>query len=124
MDEFLFYFTKCLKNYANFTGRARRKEFWMFVAVNVAISFILGFIGGIISDILGNIVSGIYAVALVVPSIAVAVRRLHDIGKSGWFYFLLLVPIIGAIILIVWACKPGDEGENEYGQDPKETSEV
>ena len=121
MDEFLFYFTKCLKNYTNFAGRARRKEFWMFVVVNAAISFILGIIGGIISSWAGNIISFIYALAVLIPSIAVGVRRLHDIGKSGWFYFLCLVPIVGAIILIVWACKPGDTGENEYGSDPKET---
>ena len=124
MDEFLFYFTKCLKNYTNFTGRARRKEFWMFVAVNCAVSIILSILGGIISSWIGSIISMIYGLAIVVPAIAVGVRRLHDIGKSGWLYLLGLIPFIGAVILIIWACKPGDTGENEYGPDPKETPEM
>ena len=104
-----------LKKYATFSGRARRKEYWMFVLFNLIISFVLGIIDGIISGgdlektgIIGNV----YSLALLVPSIAVAVRRMHDVGKSGWF---ILIPIYNFILTVT----EGDSGSNEYGKDPK-----
>jgi uncharacterized membrane protein YhaH (DUF805 family) len=104
-----------LKKYATFSGRARRKEYWMFVLFNLIISFVLGIIDGIISGgdlektgIIGNV----YSLALLVPSIAVAVRRMHDVGKSGWF---ILIPIYNFILTVT----EGDSGSNEYGNDPK-----
>ena len=103
------------ENYANFDGRARRKEYWMFVLFNVIISTILSMIE--------PTVYLIYVLAILVPSIAVGVRRLHDVGKSGWFMFIALVPIIGGIWLLILACTDGDSGDNEYGSNPK-TEEV
>ena len=103
------------ENYANFDGRARRKEYWMFVLFNVIISTILSMIE--------PTVYLIYVLAILIPSIAVGVRRLHDVGKSGWFMFIALVPIIGGIWLLILACTDGDSGDNEYGSNPK-TEEV
>ena len=103
------WYLKVLKQYTDFNGRARRKEYWMFYLFNVIISFILGLIGGLINfEYLGNI----YSLVVIVPGIAVGVRRMHDIGKSGWY---ILIPIYNLILL----CTNGDEGPNEYGPDPK-----
>lgn len=99
------------ENYANFEGRARRKEYWMFFLANMIISFALGFILGLISPSLG-LVANVYSLAVLVPSIAVAIRRMHDVGKSGWF---ILIPIYNLIL----ACTEGDRGTNAYGPDPK-----
>ncbi|MCT4664115.1 MAG: DUF805 domain-containing protein [Flavobacteriales bacterium] len=109
-------------NYANFQGRARRKEYWMFILFNFLISVGLS----IIENILGlasstgtGMISSLYSIAVLVPSIAVAIRRLHDTGKSGWNLLWFLLPVIGWIILIVYYVKEGDQGSNEYGADPK-----
>ncbi|WP_394775203.1 DUF805 domain-containing protein [Flavobacterium sp.] len=99
------------ENYANFDGRARRKEFWMFSLASVIISFALGFVLGLISPTLG-LAANVYGLAVLVPSIAVGVRRMHDVGKSGWF---LIIPIYSLIL----ACTEGDKGANVYGPDPK-----
>ena len=103
------YYVKVLQNFANFGGRARRSEYWYFVLFNIIISFVLGFIGGL-SDF--TWLSNLYSIAILVPSIAVGVRRMHDVGKSGWF---LLIPIYNLIL----ACTEGQKGDNEYGTDPK-----
>ena len=103
------YYIKVLQNYATFNGRARRSEYWYFVLFNTIISFVIGFIGGL-TDIL--ILGNIYSLAVLVPSIAVGVRRMHDVGKSGWF---LLIPIYNLIL----AFTEGEKGENKYGADPK-----
>ncbi|MCL2038835.1 MAG: DUF805 domain-containing protein [Bacteroidetes bacterium] len=134
MLEFLFYFKKCLLNYANFEGRARRKECWMFYFVNIIICAILAAFLILINqnenqyswaiDIISTLlffIMTIYGLAIIIPTIAVSVRRLHDIGKSGWFYLLFLVPIVGSIIMLVFLCSSGDIGDNKYGPDPKET---
>jgi uncharacterized membrane protein YhaH (DUF805 family) len=99
------------ENYANFDGRARRKEYWMFVLFNVIISTILSMIE--------PTVYLIYVLAILVPSIAVGARRLHDVGKSGWFMLIAFVPIIGGIWLLILTCTDGDSGDNEYGSNPK-----
>lgn len=98
-----------LENYANFDGRARRSEYWYFFLVNVIISVIFGFIGGLIKF---PLISTIYSVAVLVPSIGVAIRRMHDVGKSGWY---ILIPIYNLIL----ACTNGEQGRNQYGEDPK-----
>ena len=104
------YYLKVLQNYANFNGRARRSEFWYFVLFNVVISIVLGLIGGLIkTSILGNI----YSLAILIPAIAVGVRRMHDVGKSGW---CLLIPIYN----IVLATIEGQNVSNKYGSDPKD----
>ena len=113
MEEYL----KVIKeHYADFEGRARRKEYWMFLLINILIGVALGVIGyatGI------KLLSNIYSVAVLVPGIAVAVRRLHDIGKSGWWMLIGIIPIIGAIWLIVLLATDGTPEDNEYGASPK-----
>ena len=114
---------KVLKNYVGFSGRARRKEYWMFVLFNIIFAvaaMILDNVLGLASKQTGyGPIYGLYILAILLPSIAVTTRRLHDIGKSGWWQLLGLIPLIGAIVLIVWAAKEGDHGDNAYGPDPK-----
>ena len=106
-------------NYANFNGRARRKEYWMFILFNMLIYLTLQIVVGMISPEATLVAVGLYALAVLVPSIAVAVRRLHDTGKSGWWYFIALIPLIGQIWLLVLFVTDGNKGANEFGEDPK-----
>jgi len=106
-----------LKKYAEFSGRARRKEYWMFFLFNAIIGLGLAILGNFAGFF--TIVSYIYSLAILCPSIAVGVRRLHDIGRPGTHYLFILIPIVGAIMLIVWAAKEGVPGDNEYGPNPK-----
>jgi uncharacterized membrane protein YhaH (DUF805 family) len=103
------YYLYVIKNYVLFEGRARRKEYWMFVLFNLIISFVLGFIGGLIHV---PIIGTIYTLAVLVPSIAVGVRRMHDTDHSGWW---LLVPIVN----LIFACTDGTPGPNRFGENPK-----
>lgn len=112
-----------LRKYAVFSGRARRKEYWMFVLFSVIISVILAIIDNIIFKTSeGNlgILGLIYSLAVLLPSLAVAVRRLHDTGRSGWWMLISIVPLIGWIVIIIFMAKDGDPGTNEYGPNPKE----
>jgi uncharacterized membrane protein YhaH (DUF805 family) len=111
------WYVKVLKNYVGFSGRARRKEYWMFVLINFIIAFVLGFIEGVLD--IPQFLSGLYSLAIFLPSLAVSIRRLHDTGRSGWWLLISLVPIIGAIILIVFACMDSEPHENKYGPNPK-----
>lgn len=106
-----------MSNYAGFQGRARRKEFWMFTLINILISIGLVIIGEIIG--VSTAFSSLYSLVILLPSIAVAVRRLHDTGRSGWWYLIVLVPFAGSIILLVFMCLEGERGDNKYGPDPK-----
>lgn len=113
------WYIKVLKNYATFSGRARRKEYWMFALIQGIVWAIL-YVLMLTSD--SSLIAGIFIVfvlATLVPSLAVVVRRLHDIDRSGWFYFISLIPVVGPIILLVWSCKAGTTGSNRYGADPK-----
>lgn len=110
-------------NFGNFSDRARRREYWMFELVNVIVSIVLmladGAIGAFSSDAGLGLLSGLYMIAVLVPSLAVSVRRLHDIGRSGWSLLLLLIPIAGPIAVLVFMLKEGTPGPNQYGEDPK-----
>lgn len=99
-----------LKKYAEFNGRARRQEFWMFVLISFVASLILSFIRPLWM---------IYNFAVLIPSIAVCTRRLHDTGRSGWWQLLALVPVIGAIVVLVFAAQDGQPGDNRFGPNPK-----
>ena len=120
------WYLKVLKNYAGFSGRARRKEYWMFVLFNM----IFAVLAAIVDNVVGTAISGlfyglfycVYTLAVLIPSLAVAVRRLHDVGKSGWFMFIIFIPIIGAIWLLVLVCTDGNPGKNVYGLNPKEAA--
>lgn len=112
------YYFEVLKKYAVFSGRARRKEYWMFFLFSIIIIFVLGFIEGKIginfefeSD--EGLFADIYWLATLIPAIAVSVRRMHDVNKSGWY---ILIPIYNLIL----ACTDGTKGDNKYGPDPKE----
>lgn len=106
------YYVKVLQNYATFSGRARRSEFWSFFLINFIISFALGFILGLIKL---NFIASLYSLAVLVPSIAVGVRRMQDIGKPGWY---IIIPIYNIIL----AATEGEKGSNQYGPDPKATN--
>jgi len=134
-----------LKRYAQFSGRSRRKEYWMYVLF----LFIVAIVLSIIESILGlgghavltsetsssgvfygalvnrGILSNLFLLATFIPSLAVGVRRLHDTNRSGWWYLLAFVPLIGSIVLLVWFCTAGTPGPNNYGDDPmSETPEA
>ncbi|UJF34929.1 DUF805 domain-containing protein [Paenibacillus hexagrammi] len=111
------WYVKVLKNYVGFQGRARRKEYWMFVLFNLIASIILTILDSILG--LKSVFSGLYSLAVLLPSLAVSVRRLHDIGKTGWWILIGLIPVIGAIILIVFDCMDSEPGDNQYGPNPK-----
>ncbi len=107
--EMFNYYLGVLKNYTGFSGRARRAEFWYFTLVNVIISFVLGLVSGMIGL---PIIGTIYSLAVLCPAIAVAIRRMHDIDKSGWF---ILIPFYNLYLCTI----EGDQGDNQYGSDPK-----
>jgi uncharacterized membrane protein YhaH (DUF805 family) len=111
------WYLKVLKNYATFDGRARRKEYWMFALFNVIISIVLGIIDSAV--IKQPILQAVYGIGTLLPSLAVSVRRMHDIGKSGWVLLLAFIPLIGAIILLIWSATDSTPGPNQYGPNPK-----
>lgn len=112
------WYSKVIRNYAVFTGRARRKEYWMFVLFNYIFT-----IAAFILDIVfrwGPIFLVLYSLFVLVPSLAVGARRMHDQGKSGWWLLISLVPLIGGIWLLVLLCTDSQPGANQYGPNPKE----
>jgi uncharacterized membrane protein YhaH (DUF805 family) len=111
-----------LKNYAGFSGRARRTEYWMFFLINFIIIVALELIGMAVKVI--TILAGIYGLAVLIPSLAVGVRRLHDTGRSGWWLLIGIIPVIGTIILIVFLATDGQPGDNQYGPNPKQVPAV
>lgn len=116
-----------IKNkYATFEGRARRKEYWYFVLMNIIILFGLSFIDGLTgtfnTDAGMGVLSGIYTLAILIPSIAVSIRRLHDSNLSGWWILLVFIPIFGAITLIILYVRDSTPEENKYGPNPKTIS--
>ena len=112
----------CFSKYATFEGRARRSEYWYFFLFNFIVTMVISVLVNALS--LPSFISGLVSLALLVPGLAVAWRRLHDIGKSGAWYFLGLIPIIGTIILLIWLCKDSDPGENQFGPNPKGMDDI
>lgn len=112
------YYVDFWKNYVNFSGRSRRAAFWYVILMNIIIAVVLSVLMAASSAF--YYVSVVYDLAIIIPSIALWVRRLHDIGRCGWWYLLALIPVVGVIVLLVWACREGDHGPNAYGPDPKE----
>ena len=113
------------RRFADFSGRSRRKEYWMFTLLNLIVGFVLGLIGGILGggseggSMMGNAIIGLYMLIVIVPSIAVTVRRFHDQDKSGWFVLLAFIPLVGSLIVLVFMCLEGTRGSNRFGDDPK-----
>ncbi|MEH6498642.1 MAG: DUF805 domain-containing protein [Pseudoalteromonas distincta] len=117
------WYLEVLRKYATFTGRARRKEYWFFALFNLLIMLVLSFIDGMIGlysiEAGLGVLSGIYTLAVLIPSLAVTVRRLHDIGRSGWWLLIAFIPLIGALILLIFTVLDSKPGSNQYGPDPK-----
>ena len=118
------YFIDCLtKKYVCFSGRARRQEYWMFVLFNIIAAFVVGFIGGFLASVTGvdafAFLGAIYNLAVLIPSFAVFCRRMHDTGRSGWWWLIGLIPFVGWIVLLVFCCLDSQPGENQYGPNPK-----
>jgi uncharacterized membrane protein YhaH (DUF805 family) len=120
------WYLKVMRQYADFNGRARRKEYWMFYLFNiifVIIAMVLDNVLGIAFEQIGyGPIYIIYALAVLIPGLAVTVRRLHDVGKSGLMILIGLIPLIGGIWLLVLMCTESDSGSNEYGPNPKDAS--
>ena len=118
------WYLKVLKQYDDFGGRARREEYWMFVVINAIFLVSTVILDNILGTVFGELNYGLfyflYIIAMLIPHLAVAVRRLHDIGKSGWMILILLIPIIGEIWLLVLFIRNSEQGENKYGPNPKE----
>jgi uncharacterized membrane protein YhaH (DUF805 family) len=128
------YYLDVLKKYAVFSGRARRKEFWMFYLINMIVLFVLLSIDGALgiydagidgalsiydADAGVGLLSGIYLLAIILPLLGVAIRRLHDTGRSGWWLLISIIPLIGTITLLVFYCLDSAPEENQYGDNPK-----
>ncbi|MEE9391837.1 MAG: DUF805 domain-containing protein [Planctomycetota bacterium] len=117
------WYIKVLKKYAVFSGRARRKEYWLFTFFSMVFSFALGLVDvltGLVDNGSGyGLLGGLYALAVFVPTFAVFVRRLHDTTRSGWWFLIGLIPIIGTIVLIVFLASDSETRSNRYGPNPK-----
>ena len=102
----------CFRQYAGFTGRSMRSEFWWF--------YLFGALVGIVASVLDptGVIYGLAALALLLPSLAVSARRLHDTNRSGWWFLIVFIPIVGIIVLIVWWATAGNPGSNRYGPPP------
>jgi uncharacterized membrane protein YhaH (DUF805 family) len=116
------WYMKVMKNYVGFSGRARRREYWMFTLFNLIAAILIA----VIDNVLGTTTATglgmlglLYALLVFLPSLAVCVRRLHDTGRSGWWVLIALIPLLGAIVLLVFMVLDGNRGNNEYGPDPK-----
>ncbi|HEY0814591.1 MAG TPA: DUF805 domain-containing protein [Pseudonocardia sp.] len=127
------WYLKVLRQYVDFSGRARRTEYWMFTLVNVIVEIVLGFVdralgfgsftgntsGGVSVAASVGLLGGLYSLAVLLPSLGVGVRRLHDTNRSGWWLLIGLIPFVGAIVLLVFFVLHGTRGPNRYGEDPK-----
>lgn len=111
------WYIKCWQQYADFRGRARRSEYWYFVLCNLIVEAVLEAVAYLLG---ANFLVSIYGLAVLLPSLGVGVRRLHDIGKSGWYLLISLIPLIGWIWIIVLLCRDSQHGTNEWGPNPKE----
>lgn len=118
------WYLKVFRQFGDFSTRARRQEYWMFVLFNM----IFAIVAMVVDNILGTtmdplpygVVYALYALAALIPGLAVAVRRLHDTGRSGWWILIAVIPLVGAIILLVFLCQDSQAGSNEYGPNPKD----
>jgi uncharacterized membrane protein YhaH (DUF805 family) len=112
------YYKLAFQRFSDFTGRSRRSEYWYFVLFNMLVAIGLFVVDSLIWGY--PILYFLYAIAVIVPSIAVAVRRMHDIGKSGWWLLITFVPFVGGIILLVFLATDSQPGPNQWGNNPKE----
>ncbi|MFP4602456.1 MAG: DUF805 domain-containing protein [Halochromatium sp.] len=120
------WYLEVLRKYAVFTGRSRRKEYWYYFLINFLIITLLllvdNMLGTLDREAGMGLISGLYALAVLIPNLAVAVRRLHDTGRTGWWVLLALIPIVGPIVLIFFLIQDSVPGDNQYGPNPKADS--
>ena len=109
-----------LTNYANFSGRARRSEYWLFCLFTNVVATALSLLTAVTEASFFSVLATLFSLAMFIPGLAVTWRRLHDIGKSGGWYFIALIPLVGAILLLIWLATDSQSGENAYGPNPKE----
>lgn len=116
------WYLTALKKYAVFSGRARRMEYWMFTLFSIIIIIVLGVVDRVIGTTVAEagIISSVYSLAVLVPSLAVSIRRLHDTGRSGW-WLLISLTCVGVFVLLFFMFQPGKPGSNQYGPNPKES---
>jgi uncharacterized membrane protein YhaH (DUF805 family) len=117
------WYLKVLKNYAVFNGRAQRSEYWFFalfnILANIGLFLIDGVLGTLNPETGFGLLGGIYMLAIIIPGIAVTIRRLHDTNRSGWWSLIVFIPVIGVIALLVFMILDSTPGDNEYGSNPK-----
>jgi len=116
------WYLEALQNYADFSGRSRRTELWMFSLVNLVICMVLAFIEGTLGIFRGqslSVLSTLYSMFVLIPSLAVSARRLHDIGRTAWWLLLGLIPLLGGIVLLVFFVQDSQAVENRFGPNPK-----
>ncbi|MEG0092133.1 MAG: DUF805 domain-containing protein [Oscillospiraceae bacterium] len=120
------WYIKVIKSYVNFGGRARRKEYWTFALINVAIVTGLNIADAMMGFSIGNygLFGSIYSLFIMLPSIAVCFRRLHDVNKSGWWLLAALVPVLGWLWIVFCLIQEGTQGTNKYGDDPKNENQI
>lgn len=121
-ENCLHYFNQAIARFARFTGRASRAEYWYFFLAVLLVNVVLTLLAHLFSEsVLGDLIevlSSVFLLFVLIPSISIGVRRLHDVSKSGWWYLLLLIPLIGPLVLLYWAIQPGDAHSNTHG-DPE-----
>lgn len=117
------YYFACWAKAFDFSSRARRSEYWFFALFNIIFSFLFGLVVGFVvapaSPELAGIVNIAYQIAVIFPALSVSVRRLHDTDHSGWWLLIILLPLVGALILLLWMVREGTPGPNKYGPNPK-----
>jgi uncharacterized membrane protein YhaH (DUF805 family) len=122
--QIMSWYFRVLSKYAVFEGRARRREYWYFILFNILISIVLMIIDRVVGTFSAaagaGLLSGLYMLAVMIPSLAVAVRRLHDTNRSGWWFLIVLIPFIGALVLLIFFVQDGQPGGNQYGPNPKD----
>lgn len=101
-----------MQHYADFNGRASRSEYWFYILFYLIFAIVIGMVDGFVT---GGVIAGLYSLALLVPSIAVLARRLHDSDRSGWWILIVFLPLIGGLVLLVFAVLPGTQGDNRFG---------
>lgn len=115
------WYLKVLRNYFGFAGRARRKEYWMFILVNFILACVLAAIDNLLGLKIGKnheLLSTLYTIVIFIPSWAVQFRRLHDTDRSAWWLLILLIPLLGWILILIFNCQRGTWGTNRFGEDP------
>jgi len=113
----MYWYIECFRKYADFSGRARRTEYWMFILFSVIVTFVIELVYGLTG--MGGLLYSVYFLVSLIPSFSVIIRRLHDTGRSGWWWLIGFVPVIGMIAMLLFFVLDSEPGTNQYGENPK-----